>query len=460
MVITLEGQFKKTKHKLRPGQIVFMGFTMVIFAGTVLLMLPIATKEAGSADFMTAFFTATSATCVTGLVVVDTYQYWTDFGQFVILSLIQIGGLGFMTFATMFSLIVRRRITISERLVMMESLNFNDMSGVVRTTRRIIFGTLAFEAAGAFILSIRFIKDFGILGGIKKGVFHSVSAFCNAGFDLMGESGTAFSSLMGYQDDLVVNIVIMILIIMGGLGFLVWDDIANLKVPSFKKLTPYSKLVIIVTGLLILIGTITTFSFEFSNSATIGDLPLHEKILTSLFQSVTTRTAGFNTIDQAALRPETQIVSMILMFIGGSSGSTAGGIKTVTFAVLVLMAVSVAKGSRRVTLYERAISTDYVFRALTIFFIAVTMVFTGTILLLVTHDIDPLAAMFECVSAFATVGLSMGATPSLSLLGKIYIIMLMFFGRLGILTVTLSIARRLAIETGPVKYPMTKIMIG
>ncbi|MEG2939605.1 MAG: potassium transporter TrkG, partial [Oscillospiraceae bacterium] len=324
-------------------------------------MLPIATREGLHTDWLTALFTATSATCVTGLVVVDTYSHWTAFGQAVVLLLIQCGGLGFMTLAATFSFLVRRTITLRERLIMTQSLNINDISGIVRLTRHVLVGTIFCELSGAIILSIRFSGEFGWIGGIIKGIFHSVSAFCNAGFDLMGEN-VPFSNLTGYVSDPIVNITIMSLIIVGGLGFFVWEDIYRKR--RFRDLSLHTKLVLTITASLLIGGSILVFAFEYTNPGTLGELPMHGKVLASMFQSTTTRTAGFNTIDQGALTLPSKILSMILMFIGGSSGSTAGGIKTVTFGVLMLTAFAVMRGKNDVTAFSRRIATRAILNAL------------------------------------------------------------------------------------------------
>ncbi len=451
---------KKRKFRLRPVQYVLLGFTIVVLTGAFLLMLPISSNTGMWTDPLTALFTATSATCVTGLVVVDTYTHWSTFGQWTILLLIQIGGLGFMSFATLFSLMLKRTISFSERLVMMESLNFSETSGIVRTTQHILIGAFFIETIGAVILSLRFAQDFGIAEGIKMGIFHSVSAFCNAGFDIMGSYGQ-FSSLTHYVSDPIVNIVIMSLIVLGGLGFIVWEELVQKRTLNIKKLSPYSRLVMTVTALLLLSGFVLFAVFEWNNPDTLGALPEGERLLAAAFQSVTTRTAGFNTIDQAAMTAPSEILTIILMFIGGASGSTAGGIKVVTFAVLVLLAVSVTQGRKDIVVYGRSISTNNVLRAITIFFVALALTIGGTILMTATQPgTGAVEALFECFSAFGTVGLSLGITPTLSTISRIYIILLMFFGRVGILTVTISVAARLYGRDDVLGYPETKVLIG
>ncbi len=450
---------KRPWLRLQPTQYVLIGFAAIILTGAIILTLPISSRTGVATDFLTALFTATSATCVTGLVVVDTYTYWSSFGQWTILLLIQLGGLGFMSFATLFSLMLHRTISFSERLIMKEAFNFFDTSGIVRTTRHILLGTFIFEGTGAVILSIRFAKDFGVAGGIRRGIFHAVSAFCNAGFDLMGSYGE-FSSLTHYTGDVTVNVVIMSLIVIGGLGFFVWEDIARKRTLNVKKLSLYSRLVLTVTALLLTGGALFFLFFEWDNPGTLGPLLPANKLMAAAFQSVTCRTAGYNTIDQTALSPASAMLSMLLMFIGGASGSTAGGIKVGTFSVLILTAFSVARGRRSVNVYERSIGIDTVFRAITIALIAFGLTVGGGMLLTASQHVGMQEALYECFSAFGTVGLTMGLTPTLSAASRIYIILLMYFGRVGILTVTISLAARMHGSTEAVIYPETRIMIG
>ncbi|HWP80228.1 MAG TPA: potassium transporter TrkG [Candidatus Acidoferrum sp.] len=450
---------KRRWLRLLPTQYVLIGFAAIILAGAILLTLPVSSLSGEATDFLTALFTATSATCVTGLVVVDTYTYWSTFGQWVILLLIQLGGLGFMSFATLLSLLLHRTISFSERLVMKEAMSFFDTAGIVRTTRHILFGTLFFEGTGAVILSIRFAKDFGVLGGIRRGIFHAVSAFCNAGFDIMGSYGQ-YSNLTHYAEDVVVNLVVMGLIVIGGLGFFVWEDIARRRTLNLKKLSLYSRLVLTMTALLISGGAVFFLFFEWDNPGTLGPLEPSMRLMAAAFQSVTCRTAGFNTIDQSALMPASAMLSMLLMFIGGASGSTAGGIKVGTFAVLMLTALSVARGRHSVTVYERSVTIGTVLRAVTIFLIAFGLTVGGGMLLTASQHVGMQEALFECFSAFGTVGLTMGLTPMLSEASRVYIILLMFFGRVGILTVTISLTARMRSDIEAVHYPETRIMIG
>lgn len=444
--------YKHKEKNVSPAKVFVSGFLILILLGTILLMLPISSKSGEFTHPLTALFTATSASCVTGLVLVDTYTYWSGFGQSIILIMIQIGGLGFMTIATLFSLFIGRTITLRERLVMTTSLNIDSMAGVVKLTKKVLLGTVFFEGIGAIILSIRFAKDFGVVEGIKKGIFHSVSAFCNAGFDLLGVNGE-FSSLTSYATDPVVNITIMLLVILGGIGFFVWNDLTCTR----KKMELHTKIVLVTTAALLMLGFITFFIFEFNNPATMGDMNIWEKMMASLFQSTTLRTAGFNTIDQGSLTPPSMAMSIFLMFIGGSPGSTAGGIKTVTIAVLILTCISVLRGKPNVVVSMRKINNRCIMNAVTMFVFGMVFVAFGTFVLAISNG--TIEAAFEAISAFATVGLTTGITASLDVFSKIVLIFLMFFGRVGLITLGLAVLIRRDIEP-KLKYPESRIMIG
>jgi len=318
-------KFTMKLEKLTYPQLIALGYLLLITIGTLLLSLPISSKKQLSIGLINALFTATSATCVTGLVIADTYAQWSLFGQLIIISLIQIGGLGFMTIVTLFSFLLRRKIGLKERGLLRESVNTMYVGGIVRMIRNILIGTLLFEGLGAILLSIRFIPRMGLAEGIYNGIFHSVSAFCNAGFDLMGKYGE-YSSLISFSNDAGVCLTIVMLIIIGGIGFFVWDDIIKNKL-HFKKYKLHSKIVLSMTAILILSGTVGFYIFESKNL--LNEMPLYEKITASVFAAVTPRTAGFSTVDVAALTPAAKLLTMLLMFIGGSPGSTAGGIKTV-----------------------------------------------------------------------------------------------------------------------------------
>lgn len=449
-------QRRESARRAAPVRVIVLGFILVILVGTVLLMLPISTRTGQSAGLMTSLFTATSATCVTGLVVQDTYLYWSPFGCTVILLLIQTGGLGFMTMATAFSLLLRRRISLRERLLMSTSLNMDGLSGMVRLMRRVLFGTFLFEGMGALILSVRFTRDYGLLGGVARGVFHSISAFCNAGFDLFGDRG-AYSSLAAYSGDFVVTVTISLLIVLGGLGFFVWSDIYSVR--DNGRLHTQTKIVLRATALLLLVGTVFFFFAEYNNPATLGGENLFTKVLSSLFQSVTTRTAGYAQMDQAALSGASKAMSVALMFVGGSPGSTAGGVKTVTLAVLLMASVSALRGTYQTTVNGRSISYKLVVDALSVFVFGIFFVCMGTFLVAAFDSVALSDALFECTSAFGTVGLTLGITPSLSPPSLLVLIALMFLGRVGIITIGVAAMMR-GRQEAKIKYPEARVMIG
>lgn len=419
---------KLTKKPMSVSKSLVLGFFMIILVGACILSLPISSNNREFTPFLTSLFTATSATCVTGLVLVDTYTHWSVFGQGIILLLIQIGGLGFMTSATLFSLILKRKITLKERLVMSNALNITNLSGVVRLTRRVLYGTLFFEGLGGLILTACFYNEFGLLGAIRRGFFISISAFCNAGFDILGHN-TPFNSLVDYALNPVVNITICALIIIGGLGFFVWGDIY-----ARKRFSLHTKLVLITTTLLLVVGTILFFVFEFHNPQTIGEMNLWQKIMASFFQSTTTRTAGFNTISQADLTSPSLMLTYLFMFIGGSPGSTAGGIKTVTIAILILASIRSATGKTKVTIMRRNISLQIIMNALSIFIIGISCVFVGILAISFIEPFETTAIIYEVFSAFGTAGLSFGITPLLSTPSRIIIMLLMYLGRVGVIT--------------------------
>jgi trk system potassium uptake protein TrkH len=443
--------------KINPTQAIVLGFATIILIGTILLSLPAASKSGEGTSIIDALFTATSATCVTGLVVVDTFTHWTVFGQLVILLLIQVGGLGFMTMATMFSMVLGRRISLKERLIIVESLNQYNLQGVVKLTQRILVGTLFFESVGAILLSIRFIPEFGLVNGIYKGIFHSISAFCNAGFDLMGQYGK-FSSLTMYVNDPIVNIIIMSLIVIGGLGFAVWDDIYRTR--SLKELHLHTKLVLVVTSILLLFGFVFFFLLEFNNDATLKPLDIKGKLLASMFQSVSPRTAGFNTLNVSDLKDASIFITILLMFIGGSPGSTAGGIKTTTVGVLIYAIISVIKGRNDTELFKRRLNQSVVMRAFAITIISAFLVAISTIILSIFEKASLVEVFFESTSAFGTVGLSMGITPKLHFVSRLAIIITMFLGRVGVLTMALALAHRSQSDQLNYRYREDKVMVG
>lgn len=445
-------------NSIEPAQVMVIGFGMVILLGALILNLPIATKSGENVGFLNALFTSTSAVCVTGLIVVDTSTYWSEFGQFIIITLIQTGGLGFMTIATMFSLLTRKKINLRERLLIQESLNQINLSGLVKLTRYIIVMTVVIEGIGALLLSLIFIPKLGFVKGLWYSIFHSISAFCNAGFDLMGVFSGEYSSLTSFVDNGLINIVVCTLIILGGLGFPVMLDIINNK--KYSKLNIHSKIVLNTTAILIVIGFLFIFIAEFNNR-NLGDLNLKDKLLSSLFQSVTLRTAGFNTIDLTVLSESTLFLMIILMLIGASPASTGGGLKTTTIATLFLSLKAFILGKEDIEVYQRRISSTNVNKSMGIFFIGVFIVLFGTLLLsIVNPGFNLLECAFEVVSAFATVGLSIGGSPHLTSIGKILIITLMFLGRVGSLTIFIALISKNIKGKSKIRYPEGKVIVG
>ena len=452
-------KFSHFINKMEPTQIMVMGFALVILIGAILLNLPISTKNGENIGFLDALFTSTSAVCVTGLVAVDTSTYWSSFGQLIIITLIQIGGLGFMTVTTLFALIIKKRINLRERLLIQESLNQIDLSGLVKLTRYILLTTFLIEGTGALILSTVFIPQFGLYKGIWYSIFHAISAFCNAGFDLMGVVSGPFSSLTSYVNNFTISITISLLIILGGIGYPVILDVIKNK--KLSKLNLHSKIVIFSTVTLILFGMVFIFALEFNNPETLGNLSFGGKILASFFQSVTLRTAGFNTIDLGLMRECSIFLMIILMFIGASPASTGGGIKTTTIATLVLTVKSFIFQKQDIEICERRIDELTVKKSLGVFLIGLTVVVMGTLIISITDpDFSILEVGFEVVSAVATVGLSIGGSPNLSVLGKIFIIMFMFVGRVGSLTIFMALTSRGVKKNAPIRNPEGKIIVG
>lgn len=446
---------KFKSKKLAPTQVLVIGFAVLILLGAILLNLPISSVDGNSIGFIDALFTSTSAVCVTGLVVVDTGTHWTTFGKTVILTLIQIGGLGFMTMGTMIIILLGKRISLKDRLVLKEALNRNELSGVVKLTKYIFVGTFTIQSIGALLLSFKFVPEFGWLKGFAHSIFHSISAFCNAGFDIIGNG----RSLMGYVDNIYVNIVIWLLIILGGLGFVVILDIV--KIRKFQRFSLHSKIVIFISALLLGVGFIVFLLLEWSNPATLGNLGYGSRLTAAFFQSVTTRTAGFNTISTGDLTNASKLFTIILMFIGGSPASTAGGVKTVTVGAVLFMVYAVIKGDKEIEIFGRRISKDIVNRATTVVVIGIVVVLFMTMILTVTEYNQPfINIMFEAVSAFATVGLSTGITPELSVAGRVIVMMMMFIGRLGPLTVAFALANKLRKNNGKIRYPEENILVG
>ncbi|MDD2573649.1 MAG: TrkH family potassium uptake protein [Firmicutes bacterium] len=424
---------KKPKSSAYP-QMIALGYLILIITGTTLLSLPIASRNGISPGFINALFTATSATCVTGLVVFDTFTNWSLFGQTVILLLLQIGGLGFMTIITMFSFLLRRKIGLKERELLRESVNTMYIGGVVRLTKKILIGTFLFESVGALILSTRFIPRMGLAEGLYYGIFHSVSAFCNAGFDLMGRFSEN-SSLTLFTGDFVVNFTIIVLIIVGGIGFFVWDDLTKNKY-QFKRYQLHTKIVLSMTAILIVLGTVSFYVFERTNL--LLDMTIGESIMTSVFSAVTPRTAGFNTVDTSALTPGGRLLTMVLMFIGGSPGSTAGGVKTTTLAVVLISLWSSLQNVKSDNVFGRRLEDNALKRASAVVTVYLLLVFVAAFIICATNAWIPLEdVLFEVFSAIGTVGLSTGITSSLNTIGKIAITLLMYCGRVGSLSFAL-----------------------
>lgn len=456
----------KKKANLGPAQVLVIGFLITIVIGSLLLSLPIASNNNQSLPYLDALFTATSAVCVTGLVVVNTYAHWTLFGKIVIISLIQIGGLGFMTLVSMIFVLLGKKITLKDRLVMQEALNQNTTAGVVKFTKTIVKGTLLVESVGALLLSVKFIPEYGFLKGIWYSVFHAISGFCNAGFDIIGDA-----SLSPYVGDPIVNIVLVTLIVLGGLGFGVWLDLINgvrLKYKmnkrftwkqAFDKLTLHTKLVVTITLYLIGIGFLFFFIAEFNNPHTLGALSFKEKIFAALFQSVSPRTAGFNTIALESMKDASKFMMIILMFIGGSPAGTAGGIKTIAAGVLVLCTISAVRGRDSTEAFRRRIPLKTVLRSLAIIMISLGVVLGITILLSFTEEALFLDLLFEAVSGFATVGSTLGVTANLSFIGKIIIIINMFIGRLGPVTMAVAVMIKQGNHNSVIHYPEEKIIV-
>ncbi len=446
--------FGKTVH-LSPARMILIGFALLILVGTGLLMLPISTNSPGGATFLDALFTATSATCVTGLVVHDTALYWTPFGQAVILILIQIGGMGVVTVAIAIAMLSGKKIGLRQRWVMQESIAAPQVGGIVRLTGFVLKMVLLLESIGAILLALRFCPEVGLLRGIWYGVFHSISAFCNAGFDLFGVR-SPFSSLTGHTGDPVVNLVVMLLIITGGLGFLTWHDIKTHKwhLHAYRL---QSKLILAATMVLLLLPGLFLFFYEFSQPQW-ANLSLQERIFAAAFQAVTPRTAGYNTVDLTQMSQPSQLLLVLLMLTGGAPGSTAGGFKVTTLAVLLLTTSAVIRRKSSAQCFGRRIAAEVLPRAVTIFFLYLSLCLLGTLLLCSLEEISLMQALFECASAIGTVGLSLGMTPDLGSVSKVILIFLMYLGRVGGLTLVFAIWTGGAMA--PAQLPQEKVTVG
>lgn len=455
-LLAAQRRVNHTVTRLSTTKIIASVFALIILIGALLLMTPAASRSGVSCGFRPALFTATSATCVTGLVLYDTWSQWSAFGQAVILCLIEIGGLGFMSAASLFVFLLRKKVGLKQRMVMAQAMSLLDVSGVVRLQRLVLYGSLSIQAIGAAILTLRFWGEVGFVKAVQWGVFHSVSAFCNAGFDIMGCFDPGMS-VMRYSTDPVVCLTLMALIVVGGLGFFVWEEVA--RVHSWKKFSVFTKLVLLMTGALLIGGTAAFAAVEWNNPGTIGNFAWYDKLLASAFQSVTVRTAGFAAIDQAALTEAGKAISICLMFIGGSSGSTAGGVKTVTILVMTLYIWSRARGRDTVTVFKRTIPNSQALDAMTITSIMIVLAMFGGVYISTVSGFSFTDALYEAVSALATVGLSSGGTPNLSVSCQILIIIYMYFGRVGVLTISLGFLKgNRAVER--YRYAETSLMIG
>jgi len=447
---------KHAKH-LSTTHIVLLGFLAIIFAGSLLLWLPISSATGKSVPYIDALFTSTTATCVTGLVTLPTVTTWSVFGQVIILLLIQIGGLGVITIATGIMVMLGKRISIGNRILIQDSFNLNSMSGMVKFIKKVIIGTFVVEGIGALFYMTVFVPDFGAKG-IWISVFNSVSAFCNAGIDIISEN-----SLCDYALNPVVNLTTSFLIIFGGIGFVVWWDLVRIikdkKQRHLRFLTLHSKMALAVTAFLIISGTVLFFAFEYNNPLTMQNYSLFEKLETSFFQSVTTRTAGFATIPQENLTNQSALVSLMLMFIGGSPVGTAGGIKTVTLLILLLTAASVIRNKRTVDVFNRQISPKSIKKAVAVFTTSFTVMIISTVLLSIVSSGDFMDVIYETVSATATVGLTRNFTSSLNLMGKIIIIATMYFGRVGPISLAVAFGMKKESEN-IIKNPVEEISVG
>ncbi len=441
-------------YKLSYTRIIALFFLGVIILGTLLLTLPISSKSGEWTPLLDCTFTATSATCVTGLIVYDTFTQWSLFGQAVIISMIQVGGLGVMTIITMISVFLKRKISLHERKLLIESSGTVRKSGIIKLLKQIVTGTLIFEGAGALLLATRFCTEFGFFDGLWYSVFHSVSAFCNAGFDLMGRYG-AFSSLTPFAGDLTVNLTICALITIGGIGYLVWQDVLNFRF-KFKSYSLQTKIVIVTSAVLLLGGWLLMLVSEWNSS--MAELSTGQKILAALFQSVTARTAGFNTVPLNKLSSAGLMTMVALMFVGGSPGSTAGGVKTTTVAVMILELISVTRGDKSATVFKRRLEEDTVKKAGAIITIYILAIVAAAILISAMESLPLGDVMFEVVSAAATVGLTTGITSSLCTVSHLILMILMYAGRLGGLTLMIAFAERK--QTAMLSRPTEKIQIG
>lgn len=442
------------RNRLTRTQWIAVGFLIIILCGTFLLMLPISSREPGGTDFLSSLFTAASATCVTGLVVVDTYRHWSLFGQLVILLMIQVGGLGFVTIGVTILLMMGKKIGLADRGLLKDSVNTLEIGGIVRLAKLIVKGTLLIEGAGAVLLSVRFIPEFGFLEGIYYGIFHSISAFCNAGFDLMGRF-EAYSSLTRYADDWLVNLTSIGLILIGGLGFVVWSDLYKKRL-HFRKYTLHTKMVI--TALLVLVSVPTALFWILERDGVLASMSGPGQFLGALFAAVTPRTAGFNTTDVAAMGDAGKLLTLVLMLIGGNPGSTAGGVKTTTIMVLLFYIVSMIQHREGVNIYGRRLEKGIIEKAAVVFTLTLTMAVTASFLICAVDGLPLTDVLLETFSAVDTVGMSTGITRDTSAFSRVVLILLMYCGRIGSLSFALAFTDKR--QKSSIRQPMERINIG
>ena len=450
----------KRKNRLSTTQMILLSFLLTIFVGSVLLVLPFSSATGSSVSYIDALFTATTSVCVTGLVTLPTFSAWSLFGQIVILVLIQIGGLGVITIVSGVMISLHKRIGLGERMLLQDAFNLNSMSGIVRFLKKVLLGTFAVEGVGALLYMTVFVPKFG-LRGIWISVFNAVSAFCNAGMDIIGED-----SLCAYAEHPVINFTTSMLIILGGIGYIVWWDVIRVgknfkkqKLKCFSGLTLHSKIALASTGIFLVVGAVLFFLFEYNNPQTIGEFSLFGKLQAAFFQSVTTRTAGFATVPQQNLTDASSIVSLFLMFVGGSPVGTAGGVKTVTIAILLVSTYATIRNREDVELFRRRISKQAVGKAVTVVGMSFFIAFTATVLLSAVSGASALDVMYETFSATATVGLSRNLTPTLNLFGKLIIIVTMYLGRVGPISMVIAFHTKKQ-KQNIIKNPMEDVSVG
>ena len=452
--------FVRNKLRFTTTQIILLSFLSVILVGSLLLTLPISSANGKSVNYLDALFTATTSTCVTGLVTLPTYSTWSVFGQIVILILIQIGGLGVVAFMALFLILVNRKLKLKDNQLIQDAFNLNTMDGLKKFIKQVFIGTFIIEGIGALFYMIVFIPEYGTKG-IWMAIFNAISAFCNAGMDIIGDS-----SLCEYAVNPMINLVTSLLIILGGLGFIVWWDVLRVikefktkKFKCFKLLSLHSKIVLSATFILIFGGALLIFIFEHNNPLTIGNYSLFDQIQISLFQSITTRTAGFASISQENLTNSSALISLILMFIGASPVGTAGGIKTITIVSLVAVAIASIRNKKEVVLFNRNLSSEIIRKAIAVTWMSFMIMFISTVLLSLTTDRSLIDILYETVSATATVGLSRNLTPSLNLWGKLIIIVTMYFGRIGPISLAIAFKSKKE-ESNLIKNPTEDVSIG